>query len=161
MFLSKIFYILSSSLVIHLVYKCYLFTLCCCCYLEISDQRGQRQAKSKVMCISYFDKLTEVLWNVQLISKNSYITIIFKAYVLILITKMCHIKISGKHKYEMAIFKPFSFFFFFHIMGSQNLFYTVTPNQHQASNVKSLNVRLERDARNGIPFYGILSKNKK
>lgn len=111
MFLSKIFYILSSSLVIHLVYKCYLFTLCCCCYLEISDQRGQRQAKSKVMCISYFDKLTEVLWNVQLISKNSYITIIFKAYILILITKTCHIKISGKHKYEMAIFKPFSFFF--------------------------------------------------
>lgn len=66
---------------------------------------------------------------------------------------------TGKHKFETAIFKFWGFFSY--IMGSQDPFYTPTPNHHQASNVKSLNVKLGRDACHSIPFYDISTKNKK
>lgn len=69
---------------------------------------------------------------------------------------MHHVKISGKHK--TAIFKLG--FLLPHIMGSRNPFYTLTPNHHQASNVKSLNMKLERDACNSMPLYDIATKTK-
>ena len=45
-------------------------------------------------------------------------------------------------------------------MGSQIPLYTLTPNSHQDSNVKSLNVKLEGDACYRILFYDISTKNK-